>query len=405
MALTELSSPADSTEFRLPPAVELICFALCVGNLVYLAASFVHGDWMIDATGHGSAVDFVNFWAAGREVLDGNPAIAYDVELHKAAEIRAVGHPFEGYYPWFYPPTFLFVAALIALLPYVPAFAAWIFLTFAAYVAAVRHIIGHRIGIVLACAFPGVLSDFVVGQNGFLTAALLGGTLGLMERRPLLAGCLLGLLTYKPQFGILFPLVLAVGGRWRVILAAAVTAALAAAASWIAFGGATWEAFFHAMPIASRAHLTEGVADWAKLQSVFTLVRWLGGSEGLAWALHIPLIGAGAIVLCALWRRNVSFDMKAAGLAVGALIATPYLFLYDMVALAVPMAFLIHAGRISGFLPYETAALGAACGLIITFPFVKAPVGLAATIVVAVLIARRSLVEMQPAAICAPLAR
>ena len=60
----------------------------------------------------------------------------------------------------------------------------WSLLTFPAYVAAVRMIVGQRIGILLACAFPAVLSNLVVGQNGFLSAALLGGALGLMERRP-----------------------------------------------------------------------------------------------------------------------------------------------------------------------------------------------------------------------------
>src|SRR4029077_18596438 len=111
----------------------------------------------------------------------------YDTASHKAAEVAAVGHSFDGEYPWLYPPFFLFVAALISLVPYVIANAAWMALTFPAYVAAVRGVVGQRVGILFACAFPGILSNIMAGQNGFLTAALFGGALLLMERRPLLA--------------------------------------------------------------------------------------------------------------------------------------------------------------------------------------------------------------------------
>jgi arabinofuranan 3-O-arabinosyltransferase len=385
--------PSAAAELRLSRPAELVCFALCVANVSYLAGSVIQGGIFTDpGVGH-DAVDFVNFWSTGREVLDGHPTAPYDTDLHKAAQVAALGHPFQGFFPWFYPPTFLFVAAALALVPYTAAFAGWVTLTFLCYVAAIRRIVGDRIGIFLACAFPGVVSDFIIGQNGFLTAALLGGSLGLMERRPVAAGCLLGLMTYKPQFGILFPLVLVVGGCWRVIAAAAATTLALAALSWLAFGAEVWQAFFQYMAVASRVHLGEGVSDFAKLQSVFTLVRWLGGSEALGWAVHLPIVAAGALALCWLWRSRLAFDLKAAGLAVGALLATPYLFLYDLVALAVPMAFIYRATRRTGALPHEMAGLGLACALVFIFPLVKAPVGLVAAIIVAGLIVRRCRLE------------
>jgi hypothetical protein len=40
-----------------------------------------------------------------------------------------------------------------------------------------------------------------------------------------------------------------------------------------------------------------------------------------------------------LWRRKVAFDVQAAALATAALLATPYLYVYDLVVLAIPMAF------------------------------------------------------------------
>ena len=60
----------------------------------------------------------------------------------------------------------------------------------------------------MAITIPTVFHNIQVGQNGFLTAALIGGVLEFMERRPAMAGVCLGLLTYKPQFGVLVPVAL-----------------------------------------------------------------------------------------------------------------------------------------------------------------------------------------------------
>jgi hypothetical protein len=212
-----------------------------------------------------------------------------------------------------------------------------------------------------------------------------------LERRPLVAGCLFGLLSFKPHLGIFVPLVLLVDRRWTVIAAAAAMTALLAAASWLAFGTASWEAFFHAVQAASQAALTDGRADWAKLQSIFGVVRLIGGSETLAWIAQGMVTGAAAILLCILWRSPASFDLKAAALVTGALLATPYIFLYDLVALAVPMAFILRAGAQTEFLPGEMAAIAAACLLIMVFPVVTVPVGLGAILIVALVIARRAL--------------
>jgi len=232
---------------------ERAAFALVVAYVVFLAISFAIGVWLVDTRGQNIPTDFVNVWAAGRLVLNGKAPDAFDWPIHKAVEEQGVGHPFEEYFGWHYPPIFLFIAAALSLLPYLPAFLTWMVLTLPAYAAIIRVIVAHRIGFLLAGAFPGVLWNVAVGQNGFLTAALLGGALGMMEKRPLFAGVFLGLLSYKPHFGILFPLVLAMDGRWRVFSIAAITALLLIAASWLAFGSETWQAFFHYLPLTSEA--------------------------------------------------------------------------------------------------------------------------------------------------------
>jgi hypothetical protein len=397
MALYEMS-PAHGAGAKLARPVELICFALVVAHAVYLAASYFQGTWLIAPDGSGVQSDFVNVWAAGRLALAGHAAAAYDWPAHKLVEESAVGHPFDGYFGWHYPPTFLLVAAALSLLPYAAAYVVWLFATFPAYVAAIRAIIGDRVGYLLAAAFPAVLSNFIVGQNGFLTAGLIGGALVLIERRPLLAGVLLGLLTYKPHLGLLFPIALIAGGYWRTFVSAGIVALLMALAAWAAFGAESWQAFFGNIGHTSQAFLSDGWADWSKLQTAFGLTRMLGGSETLAWSVQAAVALLAAAAIAALWRSRVAFEIKAAALGAGAMLATPYLYTYDLVVLAVPLAFLLRLGRARGFLPREMAGIGLAGLLILIFPFVKAPVGFAAVLVVAALIARRALVQRSLAA-------
>jgi len=380
--IRHLKSPAGSG-IPFTGRVELICFALIIAQAVFLVAMYGHGLWLVRPDGGIAPSDFTFFWTAGRQLLAGQGPLGC------GPEFTATDDLLRAHLPFFYPPTFLFVVTILALFPYVPAYLGWVFVTFALYVAAIRAIVGHRIGVMLACGFPGVLADFMSGQNGFLTAALLGAALGFMERRPVLAGVFLGLLTYKPQLGILFPLVLIVSGQWRMLFAAAATTVVIVAMSWGVFGMGSWEAFFHCLPEYSRIHLTSSGDHWAKMQSVFTVVRLLGGSEGLALAIHGSFVALIALTLSVMWRSPVSFAMKAAALVVGALFATPYLFLYDMVALAVPMAFLLQEGRRTGFLPHEMPGIGVACLLVLIFPAVMGPVGLAAALVTALLIGRR----------------
>jgi hypothetical protein len=386
MAIAELRANEANALAR---PVELTCIALAIANAVYLLASYVQGSWLVSPSGAAIESDFVNVWAAGHLVLQGNPALAYDWPAHKAIEELAVGHSFTGYFGWHYPPMFLFFAATLALISYVGGYLTWVLVTFPAYVIVVRQIIGERGGVLLALAFPAILSNFIVGQNGFLSAALIGGALLTIERRPILAGIFVGLLTYKPHLGLLFPIALIAGAHWRVIASATVTALLIALASWLAFGTETWVAFFQSIPHTSQAFLSDGWANFGKLQTLFGLARMFDAPETAAWTLQIALALGAAVVVALIWRSHTAFEIKAAALATGALLATPYLYTYDLVVLAIPLAFLYRLGRRERFLSHEPGGVALACVLIASFPFVSMPVGFFAVCVVAALVLRR----------------
>jgi arabinofuranan 3-O-arabinosyltransferase len=370
--------------------IALVGLTLALCYLVVLCSAFLGGHFLIDAHGRPIANDFVNVWAAGRLALDGQAAAAYDWTLHKAAEIRAVGHDFANYYGWHYPPTFLFVAAALAALPYLVAAVVWQLATLTLYGATLAKILGARTGIAVALGFPAVLWNVTAGQNGFFTTALIGGTLCLLERRPVLAGVCLGLLTYKPQFGLLFPIVLIADRRWLTIFVAAAVALALAALAWLVFGTASWLAFLEGISATSRVVLGEGGADWNRLQSVFGFVRAHGAGETLAWSVQAAAALAVAVALVVLWRSRAAYELKAAALTSGALLATPYVYMYDLVVLAVAVAFLLRDGLLRGFSIVDDAALTAAAALILVYPYAPTQVGLVATLIVAALTAFRA---------------
>jgi hypothetical protein len=387
---TPLSAATIAPEHSaIPSSLLNLCFVLFVINASFFPTAYFAHWWIFDDKGLGIPTDFVNVWSAGRLVLDGHPAWAYDWGIQKQVQVAVLGQGYEGNFAWHYPPPFLFVASLLAHFPYAVAFIGWAAISLVPYLAVTRAIVGRPFGWLLAAAFPVVLTNTLVGQNGFLTASLIGGTLYLMPLRPVLSGICLGLLSYKPQYGLLFPLVLIAASQWTVFVTAAIVGVAMATLSWLAFGTESWQAFFHWLPMFSQAFLTEGRAPWGKMQSVFALVRYFGGTEQLAWVLQWIMSAAVAVVLALMWRSRVSYRLKAAAVAAGTLLITPYLFLYDMMVLAIAVAFLVRIGLNRGFQRYELPALGLVAALLLFYPLVGAPTGFVATLIVSGLIAGR----------------
>jgi arabinofuranan 3-O-arabinosyltransferase len=387
--MSSSSAPDILARDTIPGLLLKACLTLAVFNAAMLISLYFAHDWLVDADGHLIPTDFVNVWAAGKLALGGHPAQAWDWGIHKQAQVAMLGRDYPGDYAWHYPPPFLFIAMVLAQFSYTHGLVGWAAASFVPYLAMMRSAVGQRFGLIVGAAFPVVLANTMAGQNGFLTAALLGGTLVLMPSRPVLSGICLGLLSYKPQYGLLFPLALIAASQWTTFLAAAVTTVVMALTSWLTFGAESWQAFFHWMPMFSQAFLTEGRATFYKLQSVFGLVRTFGGSEQLAWTFQWIVSGFVAAGIVMLWRSRAEYALKAAALGAGSLLLTPYLFLYDMMVLAVPVGFLLRSGLAEGFRRGELATLACGMGLLIAFPFFEVPLGLGSTLIVGAMIVRR----------------
>jgi hypothetical protein len=349
--------------------VRLVAIVLLLASAAGFLFLVVTSHGAVDRQGRPLGTDFSNVYAAGTYVNDGNADAAFDPPQQFARE-RAIFGDDTQFYGWHYPPFFLFVAGSLARLPYGLALAAWQAVTLGLYLLMIREIVqpsfrGARSAspgmtaewLLLALAFPAVLINVGHGQNGFLTAALLGGALVLLDRRPLAAGILLGLLAYKPQYGVFLPIVLALSGRWRTFAAAAVSVVLLTIATTLTFGPSVWQAFLESTHFTRTVVLEQGNTGWHKIQSIFAWARMWGAPIPLAYVLQgIAMLSISA-ALAWLWRSPASYPLKAAALCLGTILATPYSFDYDMMLLAPAIAFLAVDGFERGFGPWEKTML------------------------------------------------
>jgi hypothetical protein len=290
------------------------------------------------------------------------------------------------------------VAAALAMLPYAWALALWMAVTLAAYLAVIRAILPRPETLLIALAFPAVFVNLGHGQNGFLTAALLGGALLLLDARPVWAGVLVGLMAYKPQFALLIPLVLVATRRWTVLAAAALMTVAMSLATAMLFGWQIWSDFLASSEFTRRVVLEQGNTGWEKIQSLFSAVRMWGGGTALAYAAQFGLGLAVAGTTIWLWRSKASNDLKAAALACGCLLITPYLLDYDLVALAVALAFFARHGLAHGFRGHEISCLA----LVWAAPLlartvaggIGLPLGLLTLLALYALIVRRAVLDL-----------
>ena len=334
---------------RAYPRIVVALYVLLI--VVWLSPS----EGLIDRTGKPIGTDFVAFYTAGDLAARGQASAVYDVPALHAAEQRTVGGAVDAF-PFAYPPSLLLALPALSALPYLVALPLWLIVTFLPFAAVVRWAAPHPVTLWLTLALPAAYLNVLHGQAGFLVAALFGGALVQLERRPVLAGVLLGVLTFKPQLGFLVPIALVAAGRWRAVAVAGATAIALMLASYAVFGAATWAAFL-AGAEAARHHLETGELPWEKMHTVFAGARLIGVGVAGAYALQAAVSLAVAAAVWRAWRGPADPALKSALLTAGAVLAAPYGFEYDLVLLALPIAWLAWHGVQHGFRPGEKVGL------------------------------------------------
>lgn len=374
----------------------LVALSTTIAAFIYMSLAMVM--W------HGKLYpnDFFALWSWSKLIHQAT----YPLEIYNPAVVSAflhgVDHSFTGAYPFAYPPSFLLVIWPLALLPRAFSYVLWVTVTLAAYVLAswdrrfARHIP------IIALVAPISVLVVVAGQNGFLTAALMLAGWRLIPSRPILGGVLLGLLSFKPQLGVLIPVALIAAGLWRPFVAAATTVLLSVLASAAAFGWAMWSAWLHAL--LGLSYYVEGNA---RLDHVMVTVagslRLMGMGPNPSYAAQIIATIAVALLVWRCFRRRFG-RMSVAVLLVATFFATPYAFFYDLpiVTNAVLLLMLDRYSSDQGFTTGEVAVLvaGLVFPLLMIATTAPLPISLVALSALLVLTARRALSgDAEPAAI------
>jgi len=306
-----------------------------VGMVIWVALS----DHLIGLNGQPLGTDFTSFYAAGSLVLEGKAGDVYSMALHHAREQQIFGTSIP-YYAWLYPPLFLLIATPLALMPYALALIVWQVSTLALYLLVIGMIVRHTnvavrpTWVLVAAAFPAVFINLGHGQNGLLTAGLLGAALVALPKRPAIPSMLFGLLAYKPQFALVIPIALLAAGHWRATAAAGMTVVAVIAATVLVFGFDVWSAFAASTEASRKLLLEQGNIGFEKLQSAFAAVRILGGGIPLAYVVQGMLSTAVIFSVAWAWRTRIDDAQKFAILIVATLLAQAVLARAPRVGLA-----------------------------------------------------------------------
>jgi hypothetical protein len=292
-------------------AISATFVALCVQSIVTAAPPYKFGD-------------FQALWTSGFLAHIGEPTTSYDPQTLHLRQV-ALGMRADEHNPFPYPPIFLLFLAPLGGLSRVAAFALFMGVTFAGYLWAST---GGRWrdwpALLGAIAAPATGVNLIFGQSGFLAGGLMLGGLNLVERRPIVAGVLFGLLAYKPQLGVLVPVVLVAARCWRALAAACATVVACAAAATVAFGANIWAAWISSL------------LDYSRMTMVDRLMPTVAGSLRSAGAPDAVALAAQAVVAIAVgvvvWRAcRGGINPRAVALTVvGAFLATPHALNYDL---------------------------------------------------------------------------
>ena len=395
--------PTNSAPLRFLDAGRLQAYGYTLALIYGILFVYLYrlGHFIVDTTGGPAYADFTTMWVAGIEALRGEAARLYDSTEFLSTQRAILGEKPYFYPNWPYPPIILLIAAPIGALPYSVAFLGWNGTTLLAFLVVTYLIVRRLPAIPVVLAWPFCAWNFGAGQNGFVTGSLLGAALLCIERQPLLAGVFIGCLSYKPQFGIMLPVALIAARRWRVVISATATVAILAGLSIAAFGIESWEMLPTGLLTQKEVVLFADGDPNPRLQTVYGLVRQLYGGALLAWALQAASALGLAVVVWRVWRSPVRHSLKAATVSAATIAATPYAFSYDMAALVIPAAFLVHDQLGHGFLKGEQtvilALFGAVLAAFVVFwvsgcelDFGTMPLGVPVVITLLALILRRA---------------
>ena len=374
--------------------VTLVCAAAGLYGWAVFLSTFGH-DGAIGPRYNAPGTDWMVFYAAARAFFDGNLPLIFDGHRFTAHQNQMFAAWLSGqlpFHPWLYPPHFLLLALPFGLIPFSASYALFMCITGAVLVATIwlyappDYRRWLQLGSLLLC--PAASITVIAGQNAFLTAALLVGGFGLLPRRPILAGVLLGVATFKPTLWLMVPVALIAARQWRVLASAAAVASVLALASLAVFGVEMWRQWLEmalSPPADFYSNWLESGRSWGL--SVYTCAWVLGASHGVATLVQAAAtLGAAAGVYVA-FRGALAPDRQLAVLLAAAILAGPHVSSYDTLLLAIAASLLFCRALEEGAPLYEITLMLSVWLLPLFNPPRATPLGLMTPVLVALLIA------------------
>jgi hypothetical protein len=244
------------------------------------------------------------------------------------------------YRPWVYPPSLLVILLPFGTLGFVGSYLIFQLTSAALLAAALLFRAEQRRAApfiaVAALTCPAASINVIDGQSGCFVAGVLVLGIRLLPCRPLLAGAVLGLLSVKPQFGLLLPVPLLLMGHWRGLLGAAGSALALVAVSAMVFGTEPWLWWFHRMA-ESNSGSTAAWVTFGRLwgNSVYACAVLLGASPRLGSLLQMLAILVAAAGVFVAFRFRYGADRRLAALLAATILAAPHSGSYDAILLTI----------------------------------------------------------------------
>jgi Glycosyltransferase family 87 len=287
-------------------------------------------------------MDFYCFWTAGRLVLDGNINDIFDPKALAIFQRTYLGAPDSFYIPWFYPPLLLlYISCFFALFSYKVAYFLYLAMSVSGYYFLARRFFPKTKPLYIV-AFPAFWFNLVSGQNGLLTAVILICGLITINDRQRLSGCILALLSYKPQFCLALPVFLVIERRVQTIVAGTITLVLLVCLSTGIWGVAVWQHFFDSLSIAQAYNQPNYDIRFEVQAHLYGTLRAIGAEHTVALTLNYVFAAIAGCAAIRIWLNPVEAEVKYSVVILMTLLLPPHLLHYDFVVTREPTTGLNH---------------------------------------------------------------
>ncbi len=349
---------------------------ISLAGLVLLALLLGIGVGLVDPSADVFAGrNHANIWLGSSLLLSGDAMELFRGQEIYSSHVLSVFGLEAGWQYWSYLPHALPIFAPFSLLPYLPSALVFLLSTLALYGHAVSLQDRDFPAFSAILLLPFLLANILAADSGFLTAALMLYGLGLRGSHPVLAGIAIGVLTIKPQLGLLLPILLIFEGNWRTFLAALATALVMVALSLAIVGINGWIGYatFNAP---YQIYLMNNLGGFFPnlVPSVFGSMRSLGFPADVARLIHLPVaLAAIAAFIWSLMRLEAPLA-RSRSLLYATFLISPYTQSHDLGALAALAALAV---RPEPSLPGGLAVLRIVLSALATFvPLVTLLLGL-----------------------------